>query len=90
MEPIVLQAWHHGFGEGWVATLQTMGVAEDSPLRNPEQIPYPIPTPLVQSQVGIADEEETLSIRELVHAIDTHVDMVDLEVTNNPYAAKGG
>ena len=45
VEPIVLQAWHHGFGEGWLATLQTMGVAEDSPLRNPEQIPYPVPTP---------------------------------------------
>ena len=40
-EPIILQAWHHGFGEGWLATLQMIGVVEDSPLRNPEQIPYP-------------------------------------------------
>lgn len=45
VEPIVLQAWHHGFEEGWLAVLQAMGVDEDSHLRNPEQIPYPIPTP---------------------------------------------
>ena len=39
-EPIVHQARHHVFREGWLAALQAMGVAEDSPLRNPEQIPY--------------------------------------------------
>ena len=44
-EPIVHQAWHHGFAKGWLAALQAMGVVEDSPLRNPEQIPYPVPTP---------------------------------------------
>ena len=60
-----------------------MGVAEDFPLRNPEQIPYPAPPPLVQSQVGAVDEEDTPSMRELVHTIDTHVETVDLEVTNN-------
>jgi len=35
-EPIVHQARHHGFGEGWLAALQAMGVAEDSPLKNPK------------------------------------------------------
>ena len=40
VEPIVHQAQHHGLGEGWLAALQALGVAEDSPLRNPEQIPY--------------------------------------------------
>ena len=35
-EPIILNAWHHRFGEGWLAALQMIGVAEDSPLRNPE------------------------------------------------------
>ena len=34
VEPIVHQAWHHGFGEGWLAALQAIGVVEDSPLRN--------------------------------------------------------
>ena len=46
-EPVVCQAWKHGFEEGWLATLQAMGVLEDSPLRNPNQIPFPNPSPLV-------------------------------------------
>ena len=60
-----------------------MRVAEDSPLRNLEQIPYLAPPPLVQSQSIAADEEDTPSMRELLHAIDTHVEMVNIEVTNN-------
>ena len=87
VESIVHQARHHGFGEGWLVALQAMGVGEDSPLRNLKQIPYPALPPLIQSQAGgqagATDEEETLSMRELVHAIDTHVEMVDLEVTSN-------
>ena len=45
VEPIVHQAQYHRFGEGWLAALQAMGVAKDSPLRNPEQIPYLAPPP---------------------------------------------
>ena len=67
-----------------------MGVAEDSSLRNPKQIPFPAPAPLVQSQVDVADKEETLSMRELVHAIDTHVEMDDPEVTSNLQATEDG
>ena len=67
-----------------------MEVAKDSPLRNPEQVLYPAPVLLVQSQANAADEEETLSMRELVHAIDTHMDIVDLEVTSNPLATEDG
>ena len=44
-EPIVHQTRFHGFGEGWLATFQAIGVPEDSPLRNPTQIPYPAPLP---------------------------------------------
>ena len=29
-------------------------------------------------------------MRELVHAIDTHMDIVDLEVTSNPLAIEDG
>ena len=46
VEPIVHQARSHGFGEGWLVALQVMGVLEDSLLRNPEQIPYLVPSPL--------------------------------------------
>ena len=64
-----------------------IGVAEDSPLRNLKQIPYLAPPPLVQSQAIATNEEDTPSIRELLHAIDTHVEMVNLEVTSNLNAA---
>ena len=74
VKPIVHQARHHGFGEGWLVALQVIGVAEDSPLRNPKQILYPAPPPLVQSQVSAIDEEDTPSMRELVQEIDSHVD----------------
>lgn len=39
VEPIVQEAQSHGFREGWLVALQVMGVAEDFPLRNLEQIP---------------------------------------------------
>ncbi|KAL0017274.1 hypothetical protein SO802_004343 [Lithocarpus litseifolius] len=64
VEPIVHQAHNHGFSEGWLAALQAMGAAEDSPLRNLDQSPYPTPVPSVHSQADAADEEETLNMRE--------------------------
>ena len=45
VEPVVHQARLHEFGEGWLAALQVMGVAEDSLLRDPGQIPYLAPPP---------------------------------------------
>ena len=45
VEPIVYQARWHGFEEGWMAVLQAIRVPGDSPLRNPEQIPFPEPPP---------------------------------------------
>ena len=66
-----------------------MGVVKDSLLRNPEQILYPAPVPPIQSQANATNEEETLNMRELVHAIDTHVEIVDLKITNNLHAEEG-
>ena len=45
-EPIILEARKRGFGEGWLVALQVLGVPEDSPLRNPGQIPFPSTLPL--------------------------------------------
>ena len=84
-EPVVYQARLHRFKEGWLTALQMMGVPKDSPLRDPGQIPYPAPSPPSQSQVDAADEEEITSMRELVQAIDAHV---DLEVSNNLQATE--
>ena len=66
-----------------MATLQTIGVLEDSPLRNPDQIPFLDPSPPVQNPSDTVDEEGTPSIRELVQVIDSHVELVNLEVTSN-------
>ena len=38
-EPVVNQARRLGFEAGWFAALQVLGVPEDSPLRDPSQIP---------------------------------------------------
>ena len=50
----------------------------------------PNPCHLVHSQVDAADEEETFSMRELVDAIDTHVETNDPEVTSNLHATEDG
>lgn len=36
--PIMFQSCRYEFGEGWMATMLAMGVPEDSPFRNPDQI----------------------------------------------------
>ena len=87
VKPIIHQARRHRFGKGWLAALQVMGVAEDSSLRSLEQITYPHPPPPVQTQAITTDKEDTPSMRELVRAIDTHVEMVDLQVTSTLNAA---
>ena len=43
VEPNVYQARKHRFREGWMAALQAIGVPDDSPLRNPDQVPFPLP-----------------------------------------------
>ena len=83
IKPVVRQAQKLGFKEGWLAALQAMGVPEDSPLRNLAQIPFSDSSPAVQNPASPVDEEETANIRELVQAIDSHVELVDLEVTSN-------
>ena len=88
VEPIVQQARFHGFEKGWLTAFQAMGVPEDSPLRNPEQISYPTRLPLMQSQAGVVDKEDTPSMKELVREIDTHAETVDLKATSNLNVAK--
>ena len=83
MEPVVHQAQVQGFEEALLATLQVLGVPEDSLLRNLEQIPRPAPAPPIESQADAADDKDTPSMRELVQAIDTHMETVDLKVTSN-------
>ena len=83
VEPFINEAQKLAFGEGWLAALQAMGVPEDSPLRDPNQIPFLGPFTTVQNQLGVINEEETTSMRELVEAIDSHEEPIDLEATSN-------
>ena len=47
VELVVRQAQKLGFEDGWLAALQAIGVPGDSPLRNPEQIPFLDPSPAI-------------------------------------------
>ena len=38
--PVIQEAWKLAIEEGWFAALQALGVPEDSPLRDPNQIPF--------------------------------------------------
>ena len=57
---------------------------EDSPLRDPDQIPVPVFVPTAHNPAGPNEEEETDNLRELVEQIDAHMEMIGAEVTNNP------
>lgn len=83
-EPVVAQAWKLGFEAGWFAALQALGVPEDSPLRDPGQIPFPSLVTAVQDPSLAAEKEETTSMRELVEQIDAHAEPDEMEATNIP------
>ena len=67
-----------------MAALHALGVPEDSPLRDPSQIPFPDSSPTAQNPAGPTDEEETNSLRELVEQINAHVELIETEATSNP------
>ena len=82
-EPIINEARKLAFEEGWLVALQAMEVPEDYPLRNPNQIPFSAPSTKAQNPLDAIDEEETMSMRELVEAIDSYDEPIDLEATSN-------
>ena len=83
-EPVMAQARKLGFEAGWFTALQALGVLEDSPLRDPSQIPFPSPVTAVQDPPAAAEEEETASMRELVEQIDAHAEPDEMEATSIP------
>jgi len=85
-EPILNQARRLGFEAMWFAALQTLGVLEDSPLRDPGWIPFPSSTPAAQNPPMPINEEETTSMRELVEQIYAHAELDKTEATSIPRA----
>ena len=55
--PIIQEAWKLAFKEGWLAALQALGVPENTPIRNPNQIPFPGPSTAAQNPPGATNEE---------------------------------
>ena len=87
MELVINEARKLAFKEGWFVALQAVGVPKDSPLKDPDHIPFPSLRTAAQKIPIVADEEETSSLRELVEQIDAHVESIDLEATSNPNTA---
>ena len=56
---------------------------EDSPLRDPNWIPFPNLSPAAQNPAGLTDEDEMDSLRELVEQIDAHVELIGTKATSN-------
>ena len=84
VEPVINETWKLAFKEGWLAALQAVGVPEDSPLKDPNQIPLPSLLTTAQKTPIIFDEKEMTSFRELVEQIDAYAEPIDLEATSNP------
>ena len=77
-KPIMFENQKYGLGEGWLAIVIAMGVLEDSPLRNPDQIPYSeLALPTTQNPTE-AEDKDTQSMKELVQAIDSHAELINL------------
>ena len=85
-EPVMFENRKFGFSEKWMVVVLAMGLPEDSPFRNLDQIPYPEPPPpITQNPITIgADDEDIPSMRELMGVIDSHAELIDLEITSNP------
>ena len=81
-ESVMNQAWRLGFEAGWFDALQAVVVPKDSPLRDPNQIPFPIHTLAVQNPPVPIDEEEMASMRELVEQIYAHMELDDMAATS--------
>nr|POF00389.1 hypothetical protein CFP56_75797 [Quercus suber] len=63
-EPIMLESWHYGFREGWMAAVYAL-----DPTQN--------------------EKEDSLSMRELVGEIDSHTEVIELNILSNPTIAEG-
>ena len=51
-EPVMFESWRYGFGEGWMTAVNALDLPENSPSRDPEQMPLPefLPHPPIQNR----------------------------------------
>ena len=88
-EPIMVESQRYRFRDGWMAAVNAMGLLEDYAFRDLEQIPYPegLICPFVQT-TNWPEEEDSLSMRELVEEIDSHAKVIELDGSTNPTAVE--
>jgi len=74
-----------------MVAVSALDVPKESPFRNLDQIPYPEPPPPPPpiQNLARAEDEDSQSIRALVEEIDSHAELIDLEITSNPTGAQG-
>lgn len=90
IKPIMFKSRHYGFGEGCISTVNALDLPNDSPIRDPEQIPLPEPFPPSPMQTSAPNEEEdNLSMRELVEEIDSHTKVINLDIPTTLGASEG-
>ena len=88
-EPIMVESQRYRFRDGWMAAVNAMGLLEDYAFRDLEQIPYlkGLICPPVQT-INQPEEEDSLSMRELVEEIDSHAKVIELDGSTNPTAVE--
>ena len=89
-ESIMLDSQRYRFGEGWMATVNALGLPKDSPFKDLNQIPLhehlrPPPT----YTLTLNEEEDSLSMRELVEEIDSYTEVINLDIPTNSGATEG-
>ena len=73
-----------------MAAVNALGLPKDSPFKDPDQIPYP--KPLQPSSVWDPtqnEEEDSLSMRELVEEIESYTEVIEFDIPGNPTTAEG-
>ena len=95
---VIFQAQKFEFMEGWMATMNAIGLPDTSPFKSADQIPLP-KDPKVKAQAqeeseDNSEEEEgakSFEMRELSHQIDSHTVVLneDNPATTVPSVTKG-
>lgn len=89
-EPIMLDSLRYGFGEGLMAAVNALGLSEDSPFKDPDQIPLPkhLHPPLEHTST-LNEKEDSLSKRKMVEEMDSYIEVIDLDIPTHLGTAEG-
>ena len=77
--------------DGWMAATEAINLPLSSPFRDPNQVPLleNPPTEVQTEEQPVVEEEDSLSMRELVEQIESHTEVIDLHIPNLPIAPEG-